>query len=63
MELAINLRKLQNSLNLKRRKTNEKNIIDEEIEKHLLKAEDDIENGRVRDAEDVFKEWSEKYGI
>lgn len=35
----------------------------EEIEKHLLKAEEDIENGRVRDAREVFEEWKEKYGI
>lgn len=34
-----------------------------DIEKHLLKAEDDIKNGRVRDAREVFKEWKEKYGI
>lgn len=34
-----------------------------DIVKHLLKAEDDIENGRVRDAREVFKEWKEKYGI
>lgn len=32
----------------------------EEIEKHLLKAEEDIENGRVRDAREVFEEWKEK---
>ena len=35
----------------------------EDIEKHLLKAEDDIKKGRVRDAREVFKEWKEKYGI
>lgn len=35
----------------------------ENMEKHLLKAEDDIRNGRVRDAREVFKEWKEKYGI
>ena len=34
----------------------------EDIEEHLLKAEDDIRNGRVRDAREVFKEWKEKYG-
>lgn len=38
-------------------------IMQEDIEKHLLKAEDDIKNGRVRDAREVFKEWKEKYGI
>lgn len=35
----------------------------EKIERNLLKAEEDIENGRVKDAEDVFKEWNAKYGI
>ncbi len=37
--------------------------IKEDIEEHLLKAEDDIRNGRVREARKVFKEWKEKYGI
>ena len=32
-------------------------ILKEDIEEHLLKAEDDIKNGRVRDARKVFKEW------
>ena len=35
----------------------------EEIIEHLLKSEDDIEHGRVRDAHEVFNEWKEKYGI
>lgn len=34
-----------------------------DIESHLLKAEDDIRNGRVKDAREVFKNWKEKYGI
>lgn len=38
-------------------------IMKEDIEKHLLKAEDDIKNGRVREAREVFKEWKEQYGI
>lgn len=38
-------------------------MLKEDIEEHLLKAEDDIRNGRVRDAREVFKEWKEKYGI
>ena len=38
-------------------------LLKEDIEKHLLKAEDDIRNGRVRDAREVFKEWKEEYGI
>ena len=37
--------------------------IDEEIEKNILKSEEDYNNGRVKDAEDVFKEWKDKYGI
>ena len=40
-----------------------KKLMKEEIEKHLLKAEDDIRNGRVKNAKLVFKEWEEKYGI
>ncbi len=40
-----------------------KRLIKEEIEKHLLKAEDDIKNGRVREAREVFNEWKEQYGI
>ena len=35
--------------------------LEKDIEKHLLKAEDDIKNGRVREAREVFKEWKEKY--
>lgn len=40
-----------------------KKMMKEDIEKHLLKAEDDIRNGRVREAREVFKEWKEQYGI
>lgn len=40
-----------------------KRMLQKDIEKHLLKAEDDIKNGRTRPARDVFKEWKEKYGI
>lgn len=40
-----------------------KKLMKDKIEKNLLKAEEDIENERVRDAEDVFKEWNSKYGI
>ena len=38
-------------------------LLKEDIEKHLLKAEDDIRKGRIRDGREVFKEWKEKYGI
>lgn len=40
-----------------------KKLMKEDVEKHLLKAEDDIKNGRVREARDVFKKWKEQYGI
>ena len=40
-----------------------KKMLDEEIERKILKSEDDYNNGRVRKAEDVFKEWELKYGI
>ena len=38
-------------------------MLKEEIEEHLIKAEDDIKNGRVRNAREVFKEWKVQYGI
>lgn len=38
-------------------------LLKEDIEKHLLKAEDDIKNGRVKNAREIFKEWKGKYGI
>lgn len=40
-----------------------KKILKKEIEKHLIKSEEDIENGRVVDASRVFEEWNTKYGI
>lgn len=40
-----------------------KKKLKKDIEEHLLKAEDDIRNGRTRDAREVFKEWKEQYGI
>ncbi len=40
-----------------------KEELNKDIEEHLLKSEDDIRNGRVRDAREVFQEWKEKYGI
>ena len=38
-------------------------LLKKDLEEHLLKAEEDIKNGRVRDAREVFKGWKEKYGI
>jgi len=40
-----------------------KKMLDEEIERKILKSEEDYNNGRVKEAEDVFKEWELKYGI
>ena len=34
-----------------------------EMVEALLSSEDDIKNGRVRDAKEVFAEWKEKYGF
>lgn len=39
------------------------NIFDSETIKKLLKAEEDIENGRTRKAAEVIKELQEKYGF
>ncbi|MBQ3414132.1 MAG: hypothetical protein IJH39_02040 [Clostridia bacterium] len=38
-------------------------LLDEEIQKNIYKAEDDYINGRVIDAEDLFREWDTKYGV
>ena len=38
-------------------------IMKKEIEEHLLRAEDDMDNGNVKDAREVLKEWKEKYEI
>ena len=38
-----------------------KKLLNEEIERKILKSEEDYNNGRVRKAEDVFKEWELKY--
>ncbi len=38
-------------------------ILKDEIKRKLLESEEDYKNGRYRKAEDVFKEWEEKYGI
>ena len=58
---------MEKTMDKKRYKEIEKKLLEsskiENIEKHLLKAEDDIRNGRVRDAEEVFKMWIEKYDL
>ena len=38
-------------------------MLRENIEKSLLESEQDIENGRVKDATEVFEEWKTQYGI
>ena len=38
-------------------------LLEDEIEKKLLKSEEDYKNGKIKNAEDVFKEWEKKYGI
>ena len=38
-------------------------LLNQEIEKKLLKAEKQIEEGRTVKATDVFKELEEKYGL
>ena len=38
-------------------------MLDKEIERKILKSEEDYNNGRIRKAKDVFKEWKLKYGI
>lgn len=79
MQRVTNIQELESAVNLngemvvsKNSKNNivimsmeeyKKKLMKDKIEKNLLKAEEDIENERVRDAEDVFKEWNSKYGI
>ncbi len=52
-----------NNIILMKMEEYKRNLMKEDIEKHLLKSEDDIRKGRVRDAREVFKEWKDKYGI
>ena len=40
-----------------------KELLKKEIEEHLLRAEEDIENGRTVDAREVFKELEKRYGF
>ena len=40
-----------------------KKKMNDRIEEHLLKSEDDIRMGRTRKAAEVFKEFEEKYGF
>ena len=79
MQQLTNLQELQIEVNLngqvvvtKNNKNNvilmsmeeyKKSLIKDKIKNNLIKAEEDIKLGRVRDAEEVFKEWNAKYGI
>ena len=38
-------------------------IYDNDTINHLIKSEDDIDNGRTRNAKEVVKELREKYGF
>lgn len=40
-----------------------KKLLQEKIESNLLKSEEDIKNGNLQDAEEVFEEWKTEYGI
>lgn len=54
---------IENKGNIVNMKEYKKNMLDKENEKKLLKSEDNIEKGRVKDASKVFQEWKLKYGI
>lgn len=62
MQLAFDIKELQ-IIKEYNKKIEEDKKFRESIRKHLLKAEDDIKNNRIRNAEDVFKEWKEKYEL
>ena len=62
MQLTSNIKELQ-IVKEYNKKIEEDKKFKERIIKHLLKAEDDIKNNRIRNAEDVFKEWKEKYEL
>ena len=49
--------------NVKIIKNRKNDILDEETIKSLIKSEEDIENGRTRDAREVMNEFKKKYGF
>ena len=65
LETSVNKNKTMNNDNVVIMKMEEyKNkMLDEEIERKILKSEEDYNKGRVKKAEDVFKKWKERYGI
>ncbi len=52
---------LEKKINSKKKYKNE--IFDEYTVNKLLKSEEDIEKGRVRDAKEVMKEFKIRYGF
>ena len=58
-----NVQERINNTNIISMKGYEKNMLNKVNEEKLLKSEDDIEKGRVKDASVVFEEWKLKYGI
>ena len=70
LEMAVNLngegvvtKNNKNNVILMSMEEYKKSLIKDKIKNNLIKAEEDIKLGRVRDAEEVFKEWNAKYGI
>lgn len=70
LEMAVNLngevvvtKNNKNNVILMSMEEYKKGLIKDKIKNNLIKAEEDIKLGRVRDAEEVFKEWNAKYGI
>ena len=70
LEMAVNLngevvvtKNDKNNVILMSMEEYKKSLIKDKIKNNLIKADEDIKLGRVRDAEEVFKEWNAKYGI
>lgn len=70
LEMAVNLngevvvtKNNKNNVILMSMEEYKKSLIKDKIKNNLIKSEEDIKLGRVRDAEEVFKEWNAKYGI
>ena len=70
LEMAVNLngevvvtKNDKNKVILMSMEEYKKSLIKDKIKNNLIKSEEDIKLGRVRDAEEVFKEWNAKYGI
>ena len=68
LEMAVNLngevvvtKNNKNNVILMSMEEYKKSLIKDKIKNNLIKAEEDIKLGRVRDAEEVFKEWNAKY--